>query len=31
MVMNGVYIYRIDIIDFLGKNHTFEGEINLIR
>ena len=29
--INGVYAYRIDIIDMNGKSHYFEGEISLIR
>ena len=29
--INGVYAYRIDIVDMIGKSHYFEGEISLIR
>ena len=29
--INGVYAYRIDVIDLLGKKHYFEGEITLLR
>ena len=29
--LNGVYAYRIDVIDMLGKLHNFEGEISLLR
>ena len=29
--INGVYAYRIDIEDMIGKSHYFEGEITLIR
>ena len=29
--INGVYAYRIDIVDMIGKSHYFEGEISLLR
>ena len=28
---NGVYAYRIDVIDMIGKSHFFKGEISLLR
>lgn len=28
---NGVYAYRIDVIDMIGKSHLFSGEISLLR
>jgi gliding motility-associated-like protein len=29
--INGVYVYRIEIIDLIGKLHFFEGEISMLR
>ena len=29
--MNGVYSYRIEVIDLIGKEHFFNGEIHLLR
>jgi len=28
---SGVYAYRIDVIDMIGKSHLFKGEISLLR
>ena len=28
---NGVYAYRIDVIDMIGKSHFFKGEVSLLR
>ena len=29
--MNGVYAYRINVVDMLGKSHFYTGELSLIR
>ncbi|MBL6657196.1 MAG: gliding motility-associated C-terminal domain-containing protein [Flavobacteriales bacterium] len=29
--MNGVYSYRVEVIDLIGKKHFFDGEIHLLR
>ena len=30
-VSNGVYIYKIRVLDFLGKSYLYEGEVTLVR
>ena len=30
-VPNGVYIYKIRVLDFLGKSYLYEGEVTLVR
>ena len=29
--INGVYAYRIEVIDLIGKLHFFEGEVSMLR